>query len=424
MHTRVSGSRPIHPLHVGSVLLALALGSGSAFADDDRAALLAEPQYVEPAQKPKYVTLTPDALRGSIQVVAARTYAYYGFNNPEMQIHLPLIDNSTLAQVDMPEPRLVDSSGGKVAYQLERGLHDPETQIAEIRFLTTDGESPATFARAIGKISVRYPLVVETLANHPGVHIDGPFVDIDDGVLPETAPFAEVQPLRAYDSQGRQLKSEPTGSTRVEGERVIRRLGFHGEVARVEVDQISQWTAVEISYDVPIAEPLPDSQRATSVDDRARTPDPRSKIEIDIAEPSRLSVQARSLADALAALRAELPADASIVSLNGSPPTYVSISVDSGDRVEEWTWNTSGVSGPNPVVTDWLDCKKGMAPGAPDLEKLPALLDAAAQRVNTGDRPIQIVVGQSPCGTPFIHIPFDGGRSVQFDGDGEVVGEN
>ena len=425
MRTRFSDLRPAHSFGLGSLLLLLAMGSSWASADDGRAALLADPQFVEPVQSPDYAELTPDALRGSIQVVAARTYAYYGFNNPEMLIHLPLVGNSTLARVEMPEPRLVDSSGGEVAYQLEPGLHDPETQIAEIRFVTTDGESPATFARAIGRISVRYPLVVETLSKHPGVRVNGPYVDVDDGVLPETAPFAEIQPLRAYDAQGRQLKSELTGSTRVEGERVIRRLGFHGSVARVEIDQVSHWVGVEISYDVPIAEPLPDPKRGfAGVDERAKKVDPRSRIEIDIADPTRRSAQARSLAEALAALREALPADPSIVSVNASPPTYASIAVDSGDRVEEWTWNAGGVSGPSPVVTDWLDCKKGMAPGALDLESLPALMDKAAQRVGTGDRPIQIVVGQSPCGTPFIHIPFDGGRSVQFDGKGEVISEN
>ena len=444
MRQRFSNSRSLGFQPFCVFLLSFALAAGGALADDGRSDLLAAPKYVEPAQEPGYTELTSDQLQASLQVVAARTYAYYGFNNPEIQLHLPLVGNSTLARVEMSEPRLFDASGGEVAYQLEPGLHDPATQIAEIRFVTTDGESPASFARAKGQIAIRYPLVVQTHTvepgrvkpgtNFPGIQLDGPFVDMDDGTLPETAPFAEIQPLRAYDAQGRQLQAELTGSTRVEGDRVIRRLGFHGQVARVEVDQVSQWADVTIRYDVPIAKSLPAPQRgAADVDERAVQVDPKSKIEIEIGQRAgsgsggngggsgALSAQARSFADALKALSQALPDSPSIVSLTGSPPGFVSIAADSNGQVQEWSWSASGVSGPTAMVTDWLDCKTGMVPGALDLDRLPELLDEAAQQVGDGDRPIQLSVGQSPCGTPFIYIPFEGGRWVQYDASGEVI---
>ena len=202
----------------------------------------------------------------------------------------------------------------------------------------------------------------------------------------------------------------------------------------MEVDQVSQWADVTIRYDVPIAKSLPALQRgAADVDERAVQVDPKSKIEIEIGQRAgsgsggngggsgALSAQARSFADALKALSQALPDSPSIVSLTGSPPGFVSIAADSNGQVQEWSWSASGVSGPTAMVTDWLDCKTGMVPGALDLDRLPELLDEAAQQVGDGDRPIQLSVGQSPCGTPFIYIPFEGGRWVQYDASGEVI---
>ena len=78
------------PLCHWSLLAALLVGSAAgAQEEDQRATLLGDPQYAEPTVTPDFVEMTPEELRESLKVVSARTYAYYGFNNPEVQLHLP-----------------------------------------------------------------------------------------------------------------------------------------------------------------------------------------------------------------------------------------------------------------------------------------------------------------------------------------------
>ena len=230
------------------------------------------PQYVDPPIAPSFVEWTPENLQTAFRVVASRNGAYYGFNTPEIQLHLPMVGNSTYCHISMPEPRLLDNSGNEVAFQLERGLHDSETQIAEIRFLNSDGESPAEFARAVGSLTLTYPVLLETHTCQRGrkakdaaveCSIDGAFVDVLDGTLPEAAPFSALEPVRAFDATGRQLQRDPMASTFVDSGRV-ERFGFHGEVDRVEIDTLSRLVEVTIDYDVPIAQPIPEESRGMS----------------------------------------------------------------------------------------------------------------------------------------------------------------
>lgn len=75
------------------------------------------------------------------------------------------------------------------------------------------------------------------------------------------------------------------------------------------------------------------------------------------------------------------------------------------------------VSGPSPVDIQWLQCKTGMSADALTLARLPSILDDAIKRAG-GAKPVQMVVGQGPCGTASIYIPFDNSRWVQYEGDG------
>ncbi len=430
----------------------LALGAGmGAQADDGRAALLEAPQLMEPAVVADFGEMTPEQVRGLLKIVSGRTYAYYGFNTPELQIHLPLVDNSTYAKVEMPEPKLFDAAGREVPYELERGLHDFETQIAEIRFLSADGESPAEFARVVGEITVIYPLVVETRtvvsgASDAGVRIDGPYVDVVDGTLPEAAPFSLLEPGRAYDAAGRQVKRSPTSSTRMVDGRAFQRLVFHGAVARVELDRIVRTVELAIRYDVPISEALGERQKGVALaDERDVVQHPESRINIEIgalggasaplvgpgeAVPilgrGDLSAEARVFAEAITALEQVIPESPAIVQLVVFPPSLLNVSLErasreTGSLVEEWSWSNGAISGPSALDTQWLQCKRGMPTAALTLQRVPTLWDDATRRVGAGARPLQLIVGQSPCGKPFINVPFDNGQRVEYEGDGRFV---
>jgi len=409
-----------------------------------------------------FETIPASKLRASLKVIASRNYAYYGFNTPEIQIHLPLLGNSSYANLEMPQPTLKDAKKKDVAYTFERGLHDLETQIKEIRFLAQDAKSPAEFARAVGVIEGTYPLKIEKIAVKAGqksdsVRIEGQSVAVKPGVLPELPPFLEVHPVRAFDRSGAPLKVTGRPSPFSSDENAWPTYEFEGKVARAEVHTVAESALVHIRYDVPIAPPLPPQRRGSATKDpRAVKVDADSRIEIKVdlvektkpkptakpeastppasadrpkgntkitgksvplAPPQSLTESAKTLAKALDDLQKAVPENPAVVQMMYQVPTMVTFSVETGKGVREWTWVGGKVSGPNPVDTQWLQCKKGMPAKALTLARLPSVLDDATKRVGNG-KPLQLVVGQGPCGTASVYIAFDNRRSVQYEGDG------
>ena len=337
--------------------------------EEQRGELLAEPKYAEDPAAPSFERITPDELERSLVVVSSRNYAFFGFNTPEVQLHLPPAANSTYAEVDLREPRLIDATGSDVPYELERGLHDAETQIAEIRFLAEGGDAAAEFARVQGEIVVRYPLAVGTRVvtadgSDEVVSVDGPFVEILEGAGVAEAPsFSPLEPVRAFDAEGRQLARAFWSSSRFEHGQSWRGLAFHGAVARVEVDAVETWASAEIAYDIPIAPTLPESRlgqgprdpRAVNVagdirvevavvpaGEPAPDPGPLPGVgdQVPVAAPTALSEEARWVSRALVEIEAALPGPPSIVQLVVSPPARVSISSQTPHGVQQWTCAT------------------------------------------------------------------------------------
>jgi len=444
--------------------------------EDQRAKLLAQPKYAKTDVRPVFRELTVGDIKRAVLVISSRSYAAFGFNNPEVQIYLPDVDNSVYAKVDMGKPKL----DGGLEYELERGLFDAEERMTEVRLLKADGSGPAEFRRVAGTIKVRYPLAVVTrtfIAGRAGfgVTIDGPFVELLEGAAAKAPTFSPLEALRAYDAAGRRLERASWSSSRYVNGVSSNVLAFHGEVAKVELDRVSRWVDVEVSYDLPPAPPLPPERAGLAPEEnKGPKPTPGGHVTVSCGEPytapalapptptpaptatprprptraparrqakttakapapkgppvripprGNLSGSAQAFAAALDALMAAVPKPPAIVQLVSFGKDRVTVSVSAGSgKVEEYMVRDGNVTGPRPVDTRWLGCKDGLAPGALDVALLPALWDDAVRRLGKpGVNVSQIVVGQYPCGSAFINVSFPGAGSFKYDGAGRPL---
>ncbi len=451
------------------VVAAPALAQG-----DRRGDFLAQPRYAATDVRPAFRELSAAEVERGVLVVSSRNYAAFGFNTPEVQLYLPDVDNSVYAEVDMPPPEL---DGGH-DYELERGLFDAEKRMTEVRFLAADGSAPAELRRAVGTITVRYPLAVATHTVRAGeaggaVTIDGPFVEVLEGATAKAPAFSPLEALRAYDSAGRRLEKASWSSHREEHGVSSDVLAFHGAVARVDFDRVSRWLDLAIAYDLPPVPPLPPTRAglAPESDERPR-PTPGGKVTVSRGEPydapvvtrptptrpavptrppaptparrpvaaaarppvphgppvtaaerSTLSAPARTFAASLDALLDAVPDPPAIVQLVAFASGVVSVSVSTASgAVEQYMIRGGKITGPTPVDTRWLDCTAGLAPGALDRDRLPALWDDAVTRLGKPDTAVyQLIVGQHPCGSAWINVSFAAAGSVKYDGRGRPL---
>ncbi|MCG6962352.1 MAG: hypothetical protein LJE95_03685 [Acidobacteria bacterium] len=461
---------------VVAACLLLAVAVPASAQDDQRAKLLAQPKYAKTDVRPVFRQLSVAEVKRGVLVVSSRNYAFFGFNTPEVQLYLPDVDNSVYAEIDMGKPKL----DGGLEYELERGLFDAEERMDEVRFLKADGSGPAEFHRVAGTIKVRYPLAVSTRTFSAGkaafgIKLDGPFVELVEGAAAEAPTFSPLEAVRAYDSAGRRLEKASWSSSRYVNGVSSRVLAFHGQVAKVEVDRVSRWVDVEVSYDLPPVPPLPKERAGLAPEGKkgpkptpgghvtvscgkpydapalapptptpAATPTPRPRPTraparrtakttakapvpkgpaVRIPPRGKLSGSAQRFAAALDALMAEVPKPPAIVQLVSFGKDRVSVSVSTGSgKVEEYSIRDGKVKGPRAVDTRWLNCKGGLAPGALDVALLPALWDDAVARLGKpGVNVSQIIVGQYPCGSAFINVSFGGAGSFKYNGAGRPL---
>jgi hypothetical protein len=280
-----------------------------------RAELLGNTRVVEDAVEPEFIDLTADELKEQLEVVSSRSYAVYGFNNPEVQIHLPRCDNSIYASVEFLPPHLLDAAGNEVRYELERGIYDHDTHSDEIRFAPADGDQTVAFARAEGSITLRYPIRMRTVAIKPGgpapaglnVTIDGPFVSWSDPeeILPEAASFTPVEQFRAFDASRRRLEQNPWKGYSMSGGVSFDTYAFWGEVAEVRIDVVEAWAELEISYSLSSIEPLPAARAGTPPESPAVQPTPGGTVDIRVVGLERPGAGGASR-DGLSKIRCEL----------------------------------------------------------------------------------------------------------------------
>lgn len=253
-----------------SVLVPAFLPAGA----PERAELLGSPRVVEGAAEPSFVQLTAGKLQEELRVVAGRSFAAFGFNNPEVQVHLPRCDNSVYATVDFAPARLLDAKGGEVQVERERGIYDHDTHSDELRFAPASGTAPVEFSRAEGGITLRYPVRMKTLSLKAGstaieglkITIDGPFVSWigKEPALPEAASFAPFEQWRAFDASGRRLEKHPHEEFSMDNGVTSETYAYWGAVMEVRVDMVEEWIEIEIAYALPSIEPLPAHSAGTA----------------------------------------------------------------------------------------------------------------------------------------------------------------
>jgi hypothetical protein len=263
-------------------------------AAQERAELLASPKLEEDATIPVFAELTAEQVAAQITMVSGRNYAWFGFNTPEIHVVLPAADNSVYADVEFADPTLLDAAGKEVAYELERGLYDHVTHHDELRFAPAEGDQPVEFARAVGTVTVRYPLRLHTLVARAGepavegldVSFDGPFVirrsSSEEEDL-EGASFTGITAFRALDAEGRLLERYPSNQVSFVDGVTTETLAFWGEVAEVQLDVADEWASFQVTYELPAAPLLPESRAGIAPEDgNENPPTPGAKVAVEV----------------------------------------------------------------------------------------------------------------------------------------------
>jgi hypothetical protein len=233
------------------------------------------PTHGEEKREAKLSIVTDAQLREGVAARAGRNYAWIGYNTPEIHLKLPAVDNSAYADVTFEPAKLLDKAGRVVAYEVEQGLYEPELHMTEVRFTPKEAKPdspPVEFARAVGKIKVRYPAAARTVVVKPGVpetvaggkvSVQGSslVVEADAGWKMLEAPFGSglEESLRVLDGSGRRLEEDNAQRVMesLDGGRQRTTHVFKGKVAQARLDVVDEWADVELDYDLPPSPKLP-----------------------------------------------------------------------------------------------------------------------------------------------------------------------
>ncbi len=298
-------------------LFCILISTGVLAGEPGRAELLGSPKAIEGAVEPEFVDFTVEQLKLQLKVVSSRSYAVFGFNNSEVQIHLPPCDNSIYASVEFSPARLRDSEGNEVQFERERGIYDHDTHHDEVRFVPVEGKSPVEFDRVEGTVNVRYPIRMRTVAIQAGdaaplgmtLNMDGPFVVWSDPqvLLPEAASFTPVEQFRAFDASGRRLERNSWEGFSMRGGVTTETYAYWGEAAEVRLDVVEEWSDLEISYSLPSIKPLSAARAGTPPENLEVTATPGGTVDIRLVKHEEPQAEATatgmSKGEALAQLK-------------------------------------------------------------------------------------------------------------------------
>jgi len=261
-------------------------------AKPDQAELMGSPRFMENVTEPSFAQLSNADLRDQLMVISSRSFAVFGFNKSEIQIHMPHFDNSVYADVEFLPAKLFDAKDREVKYERERGIYDHDTYSDELRFSPVEGNNPVEFSRAEGIIKLRYPARLKTISIKPGsstiegmkVNIEGPFVawSCKESPLPEAASFTPVEQWRAYDASGRRIEKHNSVDISFSGGIKTNTYAYWGEVKEVRIDVVEKWVEIQIDYNLPSAKLLPDSRQGIAPDETVPKITPGGEVNMQI----------------------------------------------------------------------------------------------------------------------------------------------
>lgn len=224
-------------------------------------ALARDIRHDEDQVRPKFVTLTAS------QVKSQTTAGLLEIDDGVMivqsiEVELPKGDNSQYASVEFEPPAVRDSRGAVVTVEPQNGALNPTRNSVEHRLLVPGGEAPAQFTTVRGRVTVRVPLRVDTRTirrgdreslTSVGAVIDGPFVRYRRELVAEGQWRSGIQPVRAYDADGKALEREGTYPDRVNGEG-FETVAFYGSPATAELDMPGESATVVLDYDLTLGD--------------------------------------------------------------------------------------------------------------------------------------------------------------------------
>lgn len=224
------------------------------------------------------VTTSAAAVRSGTHIVAARTYAVVDYNQPKLEIHLPRIDNSLYASMELPEATLVDASGKRVAHREDSAWVEWPELTTEVRFSTESGEGLVEFARARGTVKLHFPIAMRSVTLTRAAPVSGTLkaefkgarvTVIGEGAVeprlstPKGAPRA-FDLVRAFDKNGERLRQLGSSSERRGDGRHL--LAFWGEPVEVRLVVADQWEDLDLAYDLPPSRLLPPDKQGQKPD--------------------------------------------------------------------------------------------------------------------------------------------------------------
>jgi len=223
------------------------------------------PRYAKPELDLKAAAIDLLALKAQTRVIAGRTDALFGYNTPDIKLQLPHLANSCYAGIKFGPATLVSKTGKPVKYELEQVGFTCDDCSYAIRFTNPGTEVPVEFARATGKITVKYPADVKVVTLTPAqpaagnikVNFNGMKISlcgIDEKLDANAFLPTNLAAIRAFDDSGRQLQQLNYSGSRTADDVTWNEMAFWGQPTVVRVVVIDKWLPMDLPYDLP---PLP-----------------------------------------------------------------------------------------------------------------------------------------------------------------------
>jgi hypothetical protein len=272
-------------MHRSALALAVLLVPVTLGAQPAREKLLRDIRHDDEAVRPAFARLTPAELK--TQTTAGLLEIDDGVMIVQsIEVELPKGDNFQYGAVEFEPPVVLDSRGRTVPIERQSGTINATRNSVEHRLLAPGGEAAAQFASVKGRVTVQVPLTVETRTirngdrsalTKLGAIIDGPFVHYRWEPVGIISWMSDLEPVRAYDADGKALEREGMYTDSVQGDG-FHTAAFYGAPATVEIDVPGELATVTIDYDLTLGD-----RRASKITKNLAEGEPGSDDPLDDA---------------------------------------------------------------------------------------------------------------------------------------------